>query len=437
MEKLRNKHLKKLENLIIRCSSRTSENHDWVCNLTNVDIPNKVKTFMSYGPKFAIPPEKSDIHWPKIISEVESITNAIEEDDIRDELRMDAVNILKNYKTAPNSKDDYLVTHLKQTFKETRYFMKDNKDDIMLMNADKGGKTVVVSKEEYLTQMNKLLEDKSTYKKVNYDPTKRVQRKSNSLLKGLRTDGCIDKRERRNLSRYNSVAPKLYGLPKIHKLSTTDNSNRELANNYPSGVRNKLFAQQQQLVQNTQINVQPKPTHIYRSFTNIPVVTAKLQKIIRTKFPSLNIKIVPRNIKTSKTFFTNPKDKICPEQESHIIYAINCSCEKLYIGLTTQYKHTRKAQHENEHNQVITMKNNNLRNSQAWRETANSCTALVKHVMENDHQFDFNQMETLDRGRRWNELKMLEMVHIKKNEDKSINLKSDVANLHSIYNTLI
>jgi hypothetical protein len=112
-------------------------------------------------------------------------------------------------------------------FTATKKFARDNSDQVIITNADKGGKTVLVPKEEYDHQMLDLVDDKQTYKRVNYDPTNRIQTKSNSLITKLEKEGYITRTDRLKMIRHNSVPPKLYGLPKIHKLKTLDPGTRE------------------------------------------------------------------------------------------------------------------------------------------------------------------------------------------------------------------
>ena len=64
-----------------------------------------------------------------------------------------------------------------------------------------------------------LLEDVSTYKKVKQDPTKKLERKNNKLVKKLYDRKFLDYRLKRHLTIHNSIAPKFYRMAKIHKLN--------------------------------------------------------------------------------------------------------------------------------------------------------------------------------------------------------------------------
>ncbi|XP_067614308.1 uncharacterized protein [Eurosta solidaginis] len=65
--------------------------------------------------------------------------------------------------------------------------------------------------------MNQLLGDKNTYKVVRVDPTTKLQKKNNSIVNELYKGKHINYREKQQLASSAATAPRLYGLPKIHK----------------------------------------------------------------------------------------------------------------------------------------------------------------------------------------------------------------------------
>lgn len=56
-----------------------------------------------------------------------------------------------------------------------------------------------------------------TYKTLKTDPTLKLMNKNNALVKLLAKDNFIDRKTELWLHNNNAVAPKIYGLPKIHK----------------------------------------------------------------------------------------------------------------------------------------------------------------------------------------------------------------------------
>ena len=75
-------------------------------------------------------------------------------------------------------------------------------------------------KDEYIKKMNKLLEDKTTYKTIRVDPTQKLHNKNNKIINDLYKQELIDYRQKKKLICDAAIAPRLYGLPKIHKPDT-------------------------------------------------------------------------------------------------------------------------------------------------------------------------------------------------------------------------
>ncbi|KAI4476882.1 hypothetical protein M0804_013209 [Polistes exclamans] len=72
-------------------------------------------------------------------------------------------------------------------------------------------------KDEYLKEMEKLLEDNNTYSLLNKDPTNKFEKMANNLKTKLQNESIITEAMGKNLRSYNTVSPKLYGLRKTHK----------------------------------------------------------------------------------------------------------------------------------------------------------------------------------------------------------------------------
>ena len=63
----------------------------------------------------------------------------------------------------------------------------------------------------------KLLEDWGTYREIKTDPTNKLKNKLVSLLKKMKAEGGISDQLYKKMYPTGAVAPKFYGLPKIHK----------------------------------------------------------------------------------------------------------------------------------------------------------------------------------------------------------------------------
>ncbi|KAM8967064.1 collagen alpha-6(VI) chain [Pelodytes ibericus] len=92
-----------------------------------------------------------------------------------------------------------------------------DKHHLVVKAADKGGATVVMSKDYYITEANRILSDNSTYKKLKYNPTKNFSDGLCSLLKKGKEKGIIDNKEFMFLNNKYPKTAVFYFLPKIHK----------------------------------------------------------------------------------------------------------------------------------------------------------------------------------------------------------------------------
>ena len=62
------------------------------------------------------------------------------------------------------------------------------------------------------------MNDNSTYKKINYNPLKLMKKDTYKLLESWRIRGFLGKNPtKKDISINNTIIPRIYGLPKIHK----------------------------------------------------------------------------------------------------------------------------------------------------------------------------------------------------------------------------
>ena len=106
--------------------------------------------------------------------------------------------------------------------KGERQALKELKSDesIMILAADKGKATVILDREEYDKKMLDMLSDKKTYRELKSDPTERYGKKLKSILQRLEKEKKIDHKQYMFLYPTESLIPRLYGSPKIHKEGT-------------------------------------------------------------------------------------------------------------------------------------------------------------------------------------------------------------------------
>ena len=73
---------------------------------------------------------------------------------------------------------------------------------------------------DYNNKAQKLLEDRGTYQEIKTDPTNKLTNKPVNLLKKIKAEGGISDHLYKKMYPTGAVAPKFYGLPKIHKRDT-------------------------------------------------------------------------------------------------------------------------------------------------------------------------------------------------------------------------
>ncbi|XP_046393594.1 uncharacterized protein LOC124161325 [Ischnura elegans] len=171
-----------------------------VVNLTDLNLDNATSSILAKGLNFALAPRA--IPQEKFISEIESVVRRLPKTDA-DEIREDVARVLRAAKPPkPNT-----TAEKRKALKRLR----ENKN-ILVLPADKGSATVLITKEEYEQKICDILKD-TTYKKLKTDPTAKTERSTKAIIK----KSSIPTEEQRGLLPRASKPPRLYGLPKIHK----------------------------------------------------------------------------------------------------------------------------------------------------------------------------------------------------------------------------
>ncbi|KAI4476880.1 hypothetical protein M0804_013207 [Polistes exclamans] len=288
---------------------------------------------------------------------IENVDTKIIKDE-QNNARSKAVRIISNYYN--NKKNQKLwKNEIKDNYLTTKRFLKQN-PNLIITRSDKGNNTVIMEKEEYIKEMNKLLEDKNTYSILNKNPINRFEILANNLTIKLQNESIISEEIGKNLISYNSVAPKLYGLRKTHK----------------------------------------KECALRPVVSSIGSLCYKIAKFIhQTITDSISSKLV-FSIKNSFEFADNIGEKILPEgyilvsldvvdklEQSNLVYKIPCVCDKCYIGQTKQKLKKRLEQHKNDCKPINAQKSN--------------ITALAEHHFTTGHKFKFDETNILDKEDNW------------------------------------
>ncbi len=120
------------------------------------------------------------------------------------------------------------------------------------------------------------------------------------------------------------------------------------ANGFPSSFINSVMAQAQKSVKNKALvplttPVQPPEEQTIR--ISIPYL-GHLYHILKRKARKYGIALVPKTIQSITSLISKVKTPLPEEQRAGVVYNIQCSCGKLYVGQTDREVKVRIEEHE-------------------------------------------------------------------------------------------
>ena len=189
----------------------------------------------------------------------------------------------------------------------------------------------------------------------------------------------------------------------IDQQQDTTLAHTQATQHYPAGqIRNT----------NTQQSLQ------YVSLPYVQGLSEKLSDILKP----FNIKTVSRNTNNLSRIFKITKDTIPKLETVNVVYNIPCAdCTASYIGTTKRLLETR----------ILEQKKDVYNPPDKWQ-----CTALTKHAWHQDHTFDFDNVQIVDRSDNYRKQMILEMTHIASNPNV-IKERTDTDNSSVVYHLLL
>ena len=218
--KTRDRQKRKFDDLLIEKQSSVSttrtphidrtpqvDKSKWVINLSSRSLSDTEVSLLQKGLNFAITP--TSIPATEIIAKVESAIRPLDAEQA-DTVRRNVNSILQKAKPPePN-----ITREMKQALKG----LKEDKN-ITILPADKGRASVVLDKNTYDDKVRTLIE-KGPHRLLNKDPTDRLSRKLTEKLLDLKRGGHLTESVYNKIRPKHKQPPRVYGLPKIHKVNT-------------------------------------------------------------------------------------------------------------------------------------------------------------------------------------------------------------------------
>lgn len=189
-------------------------NSKWFVNKTDKEIPKEVQWILSLGKKHALPVKREQLPVMNIIAEGEDLVQTLQVKEEQEIARTKLTTIIDSQmnKMKLTNMDKFVLDKVDKAKK----YLKEN-NDILIVNADKGNATVAISKSDYISRINNIVGDTAKYKLIDKDPTGKLQKLNNDIVEKLYKAGNISQMEKNKLKTNVSIAPRLYGVPKIHK----------------------------------------------------------------------------------------------------------------------------------------------------------------------------------------------------------------------------
>ena len=111
------------------------------------------------------------------------------DEEICKSVRNETSHILKSINNCDTESAENKI--VKEGVREVKRFISEN-PEILITKANKGNTTVIMNRENYRKKMYEILNDQTTYKVIDKDPTNKINLEIRNLLKNWKNKGYID-----------------------------------------------------------------------------------------------------------------------------------------------------------------------------------------------------------------------------------------------------
>ena len=183
---------------------------NWFINLSSKTFGEHEKSIFQLDTKFQAVPKF--INNNQIIANIEAKLEFLIDDKFElEKIRLEIANeLIKNNKLKPNLNNNQLAA-----INRLRNYVSNN--EIIITDSDKGNKTIILNKQDYLNKIYEILNDETLYIEIQQDMTHKIADNLVKILKKLKKENYIDQIIYKKLYPDNFSIPEIYGLIKIHK----------------------------------------------------------------------------------------------------------------------------------------------------------------------------------------------------------------------------
>ncbi|CAF3273243.1 unnamed protein product [Rotaria socialis] len=90
---------------------------------------------------------------------------------------------------------------------------------ILITKPDKGRGVVILNRNDYIQKLEQILSDSTKFKLLDKDPTSSRENALTALLRQMKNEEYLTENQYRYIKPVNSIPARLYGLPKVHKIT--------------------------------------------------------------------------------------------------------------------------------------------------------------------------------------------------------------------------
>ncbi|KYN21863.1 hypothetical protein ALC57_05757 [Trachymyrmex cornetzi] len=214
--------------------------------------------------------------------------------------------------------------------------------------------------------------------------------------------------------------------PKFHEVNISNLINTLLNNGYPlqflfATIKNRIksitYKKSFKFINDQRVNM--NSSNISKKYFTVPFFKKISEKFIPI-INKFNFNIAYRPINRLSSIIKTGKDIIKKEDQSNVVYKINCQdCESTYIGQTKRKLRTRIKEHKND-----------------YKKPMNNLSVVSRHILEFNHAMDWDNTNIVDSEQSYYKRMISEMIHIKKQKN-SLNKQSDTERLPDVYIPII